>query len=75
VSTTQRFRIAKLIAKRERRVKSAQETQVLILMYRRHEAWARRSGYAPMEWEDFKRSRLENPLSRAFIAKAAGSQS
>ena len=46
-------------------------TQVLILMYRRHESWARRSGYAPMDWPDFKRSRLANPLSRAAIERAA----
>jgi hypothetical protein len=48
------------------------ELQALVLMYRKHEAWARRSGYSPMEWSDFKRSRRENPLSRAAIAKATG---
>ena len=43
--------------------------QALIRLYRRHEAWARRSGYAPMEWRDFKASRLANPLSRAAVTK------
>jgi hypothetical protein len=43
-------------------------TQLLVLAYRRHEAWARRSGFAPMEWPDFKRSRAANPLAMASIA-------
>lgn len=42
--------------------------KALLPLYRRHEAWARRSGYAPMEWADFKRSRLANPLTRAVLA-------
>jgi hypothetical protein len=44
--------------------------QMLVLMYRKHEDWARRSGYAPMEWNDFKRSRMSNPLSRHAISRA-----
>jgi hypothetical protein len=36
----------------------------LVLAYRRHEAWARRSGFAPMDWSEFKVSRMANPLAR-----------
>lgn len=43
-------------------------TQILVLMYRRHESWAKRSGYEAMDWKDFKASRIANPLSAAFIA-------
>lgn len=46
-----------------------QQTTELIRLYRRHEAWARRSGYAAMDWPEFKHSRLANPLSRAALAK------
>jgi hypothetical protein len=46
--------------------------KALVLLYRRHEAWARRSVYAPMEWCDFKRSRMSNPLSRAALGVSAG---
>ena len=47
--------------------------QALVLMYRKHEEWVRRSGYAPMEWDDFKRERLANPLSlHAATTKATG---
>ncbi len=48
--------------------------QAMVLAYRRHEAWARRSGYAAMEWADFKASRLANPLSRAALSRTTGSQ-
>lgn len=47
--------------------------QAMVLAYRRHEAWARRSGYAAMEWTDFKASRLANPLSRAALCRSTGS--
>lgn len=47
---------------------SPQQTAELIRLYRRHEDWARRSGYAAMDWPEFKRSRLTNPL----VAKAKG---
>lgn len=43
----------------------------LIRLYRRHEAWARRSGYAAMDWPEFKRSRTANPLVRAALKLAA----
>lgn len=39
----------------------------LVLAYRRHEAWARRSGFAPMDWSEFKASRMANPLARASL--------
>jgi hypothetical protein len=50
-------------------------TRALVLAYRRHEGWARRSGFAPMEWADFKQSRTDNPLARAAIARALGKNS
>jgi len=34
--------------------------KVLHAMYRRHKDWAVRSGFAPMDWESFKRSRMSN---------------
>jgi len=42
--------------------------ETLVLAYRRHESWARRSGFAPMEWSEFKASRLANPLACAALA-------
>lgn len=47
------------------------ETKKLALMYYRHNDWARRSGYAPMEWDQFKKSRQANPLSKHFIKRGA----
>ncbi len=44
--------------------------QALVLAYRRHEDWARRSGFAPMDWSEFKVSRMANPLARAAIARS-----
>lgn len=52
-------------------------SQSLVLAYRRHEVWARCSGFAPMEWPEFKASRLANPLARAALAareKTTGEQ-
>lgn len=49
---------------------SLQQTAELLRLYRRHEDWARRSGYAAMDWPEFKRSRLANPL--VAMAKAKG---
>ena len=46
---------------------SKQQTAELVRLYRRHEEWARRSGYVAMEWAEFKRSRLANPLVRAAL--------
>lgn len=36
--------------------------QRLVRLYRRHEDWARRSGFASMSWLEFKRSRLANRI-------------
>lgn len=47
-----------------------QQTVELVRLYRRHEDWARRSGYFAMDWLDFKSSRLANPLSRAALNRA-----
>lgn len=43
----------------------------IVRLFRRHEDWCKRSGYASMSFTEFKASRMANPLSRAVIAKAA----
>lgn len=50
---------------------SKQQTAELIRLYRRHEDWARRSGFFAMDWNEFKRSRLANPLVRAALSRTA----
>lgn len=47
------------------------KTCALVAAYQRHNEWAKRSGYAPVEWSDFKASRLSNPLALAAIRARA----
>ena len=47
------------------------ETQMLIRMYSKHQEWAKRSGYAPMEWDEFKATRRENPLSADHLRRVS----
>jgi len=47
----------------------------IVRLFRRHEDWCKRSGYASMSFLEFKASRMANPLARAAIAKATGSAS
>lgn len=47
--------------------------KLIVRLFRRHEDWCKRSGYASMSFTEFKHSRMANPLTRAAIAKATGS--
>lgn len=43
---------------------------LIVRLFRRHEDWCKRSGYASMSFREFKASRMANPLSQVALAKA-----
>ncbi len=62
-----------LTQREQRSAKHTPGPTLIVRLFRRHEAWCKRSGYASMSFAEFKASRMANPLSRAAIAKATGS--
>lgn len=62
---------AALAASQPAPVDAADADGLMTRMYARHKEWADRSGHAPMGWEDFQISRLENPLSARAVQPVA----